>query len=83
MKKNRNAFFAENNMMNYNPMLGGGYQASNMYYSGPMSNPEISDVNERISKIERSINRLDHRLSKLENTNNLNDDIESNNMYMI
>ncbi len=48
-----------------------------------MSNPEISDINERISKIERSINRLDHRLSKLENTNNLNDDIESNNMYMI
>ena len=83
MKKNRNAFFAENNMMNYNPMLGGGYQASNMYYSGPMIGGELSDINERVSKIERSINRLDKRISKLEGTSVTNDDIESNNMYMI
>ena len=96
MKKNRNAFFAENNMnfQGYDPMMGNmPYQNMNQassYYAGPMpiaNMNEGNDFSERLAKIERSINRLEHRISKLENKSNISstDDYESttNNMYII
>ena len=96
MKKNRNAFFAENNMnfQGYNPMVANTpYQsasASSAYYSGSMPlnplNMDFNDVSERLAKIERQINRLDHRLNKLESNSTIStDDFESttNNMYML
>lgn len=73
------------------------YQAStnyNSFYSGPggMNNTPMtpvmdqSSIENRLAKIERQINRLDHRISKLENLNVsfLDNDIDtSGNMYMI
>ena len=56
----------------------------------PMQNPNMmpnnSDMESRLAKIERQINRLDHRISKLEaNSNTIIDDYDSNttNMYML
>ena len=99
MRKNRNAFFAENNMnyQGYNPMVGGAYQnasSSNSFYSGPMMpNPMMQnqmmgydDTAERLAKIERQISRLEHRISKLEaNSTVSTDDYDSttNNMYIL
>lgn len=54
------------------------------YYSGPDIG-NYNDIDNRLSKIERQINRLDNRLSKLENqpvTEN-NENNFSNNMYML
>ena len=95
MRKNRNSFFSESNMAyeGYNPnmnmMSGAPYQtqtAYNSFYSGP--NPNLnnsSDLESRLAKIERQINRLDHRISKLESTSSYIDEIDSNNtnMYML
>ena len=88
MRKDRNSFFAEssNSYQNYNSMIPPQYQmASNnaMMYSGNV--PFNNDINERLAKIERQINRLDHRLSKLESNTITNSDLESNtnNMYML
>lgn len=105
MRKNRNAFFAENNMnfQGYNPMVANApYQSASSnssFYSGqmpmqnqmpgPMQMPianDFNDLSERIAKIERQINRLDHRINILEaNTMKSTDDFESttNNMYII
>ena len=97
MRKNRNAFFAENNMnfQGYNPMVANApYQnvsANSSFYSGqgPMPTPfniDFSEISERLAKVERQINRLEHRISNLEsNTIKSTDDFESNssNMYMI
>ena len=97
MRKNRNAFFAENtmNFQGYNPMVANApYQnvsANSSFYSGqmPMQNPLNMDFNEmaeRLAKIERQISRLEHRISVLEaNTTKSTDDYESttNNMYII
>jgi len=49
------------------------------------SNYDFSDLESRISKLERSINRLDARLSKLESSNIYStEDIENtNNIYMV
>ncbi len=54
-------------------------------YQNQNYNDNYSDLESRLSKIERQINRLDHRLSKLENnTLYSNDEIESNNnVYML
>jgi septation ring formation regulator EzrA len=45
------------------------------------------DVNTRLAKLERQVNRLEHRLSVLEqnNTNYTTDDMDNNlgNMYMV
>ena len=99
MKKTRNSFFTEaNQTTQYNPnmMMGPApYQAStayNSFYAGP--NPMMqqqglmpeSDIENRLAKIERQINRLDHRISKLESqTNTVIDDYDTNttNMYML
>lgn len=87
MKKNRNSFFAENNMnyQGFNPMTGGYQLNSNTgFYAGNINNQ--NDLLERLSRIERNINKLDHRLNKLESmqvhsTDNL--DVNTDNMYMI
>ena len=74
--------------------MGAPYQAaSNYFYQGPMPNnyntqPNGNDIESRLAKIERQLNRMDYRLSKLENTNTTiisSDDIETNNtnMYML
>ena len=93
MKKNRNTFFQESSYQSYNPMMGPNqYQtAGNYFYEGPMPNNYITptnDIESRLSKIERQINRLDYRLSKLENVNSAitSEDFDSpnkNNMYML
>lgn len=97
MRKNRNAFFAENNMnfQGYNPMVANApYQnvsANSSFYSGqlPMQMPmnvDMNEISERLAKIERQISRLEHRINALEsNTMKSTDDFESTsgNMYMI
>lgn len=98
MKKTRNSFFAESSYQSYNPnmnpnMNGAPYQtASNYFYQGPMPNNYNtnnfgSDIESRIAKIERQLNRIDYRLSKLENVNNVvssdDFDINNSNMYML
>ena len=77
--------------------------ASNYYYQGvvPMNQQMQSnyntgynsmqnnnnDIESRIAKIERQLNRIDYRLSKLENVNNVvssdDFDINNSNMYML
>lgn len=95
MKKDRNSFFNEqsysygympNNMMM--PSQSGSFQQS--FYSGPgyptTGNTSIdsSDMDARLSKIERSIARLDSRITKLESTNIADTNIENTtNMYMV
>ena len=97
MKKTRNSFFQESNYQSYNPNMamngGAPYQtASNYFYQGPMpnnynTNMNSNDIESRLAKIERQINRMDYRISKLENSNNVisSDDFEVNNsnMYML
>lgn len=103
MKKNRNTYFQESSYQSFNPnmnhMGGAPYQtASNYFYQGEAPMPynyntykeqgnNINDIESRLSKIERQINRLDYRISKLENGNKIisSDDFEnnSNNMYML
>jgi len=98
MKKNRNSFFSESSYQAYNPTPNfngqmAPYQASsNYFYQGPMpnnynTNIGNNDIETRLAKIERQINRLEYRVSKLENTNNISttDDFDTNNsnMYML
>ncbi len=93
MKKNRNSFFAESNFESFNPSMNGipYQQASNYYYQGPMPNNYNinnmgNDIESRLAKIERQINRLDYRISKLESTKNIisSEEIDTNtNMYML
>ena len=89
MRKNRGAFFENNaNMAGFNPGPMG-FQANNYssFYQGPAGmNMPNSDIEERLAKIERSIQRLDARISKIEGLNvKSTDDFESttNNMYML
>ena len=86
MKKSRNSFFSESNFQAYNPT------ASNYFYQGPMPNnyntmPSGSDIESRLAKIERQINRIEYRLKNIENSNNIitSEDFENNttNMYML
>ncbi|MBQ6840715.1 MAG: hypothetical protein IJO63_01180 [Bacilli bacterium] len=96
MRKNRNSFFAENNMnyQGYNPMVANApYQnvsANSSFYSGQMPmmpmGLDSNEVSERLAKLERQISRLEHRISALEgNLTKTTDDFESttNNMYII
>ena len=73
----------------------GPYQASganNYFYSGPtpnstpnynQSNTYTEDFNNRLAKIERSLNRLDARITKLENSANMISQDVSSSMYMV
>lgn len=91
MKRDRNTFFTNYSAQNQSyipnvPNNFGPYQAANTqssFYAGP-DIAGSSDLDNRLSKIERQLNRLDQRLTKLENmaTNNLNDS-NYQNMYMI
>lgn len=87
MKRTRNSYFQENGMNVGQPMP---YQATsfNSFYAGgmPNFNQTSDDLESRLAKMERQINRLDHRLSKLEaNPNAIIDDYDTNttNMYML
>lgn len=92
------SYQAYNPNMNSNMQMPGGapYQtASNYFYQGPAPvnampnnyNTTSYDIESRLAKIERQLNRIDYRLNKLENANNIitSDDFESNNsnMYML
>ena len=67
----------------------------NMMYNqnniGNMNNTYTTDIDSRISKIERQINRIETRLNKLEGelsnnystTKDLGDNLYNNNMYMV
>ena len=99
MKKDRNSFFNEqsysygympNNM--YGPIMMPSQSSSfqQSFYSGPgypvAGNTSIdsSDIDARISKIERSIARIDARLTRLETSNIADTNIENTtNMYMV
>ena len=74
------------------------YQAQtsyNSFYSGPNNiqggmpypqYPDATNIENRLAKIERQINRLEHRIGKLESTNTtyITEDIDSSgNMYML
>lgn len=87
------------NMNGNFPMNGatyGGSQASQSFYSGPapmnynqnmngMGNDYMSDMESRLAKIERQINRLDARVSKLESKGFVTTENFDNttNMYML
>ncbi len=101
MKKNRNSFFTEANMsysgynpnvnpnMNMTPNMPYQAQSSYNYYAGMMPNQQYSNptdtIDSRLAKMERQINRLEHRVSKLEslNTTCITEEDNSSNMYMI
>lgn len=99
MLRNRNSFFQEAsmssqsfmpNIMPYQTYYNGpvnASQASQSYYSGPMPNQNnynnIDDYESRIAKIERQINRLDARITKLENSSKIESVDISSNMYMV
>ena len=70
------------------------YQAANSsFYAGPMPtmpnnyNINQTDLESRLSKMERQIQKLEYRIKTLENNANLfssNDSIDNNtNMYML
>lgn len=97
MKKERSAFFQNsassyyypNNMMMPNvPMT---TQSNSEYYEGPvmgmmpnMDNNYNNEIETKLAKIERQINRLDSRVTKLESETLTNKDLDINsNMYML
>lgn len=96
MLRNRNSFFQEAqfsaqnfmpNMPMYNQMPYSAAQASQSYYSGayPNQNANYSfdDYENKIAKLERQINRLDARITKLENNSKLESVDINSNMYML
>lgn len=70
-----------------------GSQASQSFYSGPVPTPsyapnmngDMSDLESRLAKMERQINRLDARVSKLESKGMVTTENFDNttNMYML
>ena len=96
MRKERNNFFQEssynqgyyyNNMIPPMPNM----EASSSFYMNQNLNQDPSSYNDyqtRLARLERQVNRLESRVTKLENSpvNNINEttNIDSNsNMYMI
>lgn len=93
---------ANMNYANYNPNMMAANQpfqsatAYNSFYAGPNPNYganmnmnpmyDGSDLESRLAKMERQINRLEHRISKLETSNTyITEDYDNttNNMYML
>lgn len=95
MKKDRNAFFSQEaqfSNMNYYPnnmMPINQAQGSSSFYSGPVvpQNNFNNELESRLSKIERQIQRLDARITKLENMSpsimQTDDIITNQSMYML
>ena len=97
MKKNRNSFFSEYNMTSMNMpgmdmqpnmmMPNQTFAANSSLYAGPMPNANMySDIDARLSKIERELKRLEARINHLEGDNQTNiniDEYNSNPMYML
>ena len=93
------SYFYPSTGMPMNPNMGFypmATESSSNFYQGPVIQPVnmmnndnySSEIESRLAKIERQINRLDTRLTKLEsesasNINSGNIDYTSNNMYMI
>lgn len=95
MKRNRNTFFSNYNAQSQAYIPNGIPNQDNIpfnqasmntsYYSGP-DIASTNDIDNRLSKIERQINRLDNRLTKLENNLSTPTEIKEtnyNNMYML
>ena len=85
---NMNGIPNQNNVPNQMPFQ----SASNYFYQGPVPNNYNTsmggnDIESRFAKIERQLNRIDYRLSKLENSSNVisSDDFDTSNsnMYML
>ena len=85
--------FTPNNMpMGFPQMMGNGMPTQS--YTGmptqmpanTYANSQFNDINERVSRLERQVKRLDQRLTRLEtpyaNTNNFTQEPD-NNMYMM
>ena len=97
MLRNRNSFFQEAsmssqsiipNMAMYQTPGVNAAQSSQSYYSGPMPNQNMynnlmDDYDNKLAKLERQINRLDARITKLENSSKLESIDMSSNMYMV
>ena len=94
MKRNRNTFFSNYNAQTQAFVPNGFPNMENQPFTGTSMNsnfysgPDIStanDIDNRLSKLERQINRLDNRLTKLENTLSTPEIKENNytNMYML
>ncbi len=91
------SFMGAPNMPNMNYPNYSGAQASQSFYSGPvpmnynpnmnqnMNNDYLNDFESRMAKIERQINRLDARVSKLESKGLVTTENFDNttNMYML
>ena len=87
MLRNRNSFFQESSYaQQYNvPVMTPYYSSgSQQSYFGPYPNMQnnFEDYESRLSRIERQINRLDARISKLENKQIESID-NTTNMYML
>ena len=97
MLRNRDSFFQTqtemgmtfpnmNNIPNFNYP---NFNYPNNYQQGMPNNLNINtnynleDYDNRIAKIERQINRLDARLTKVENANKIISDDISSSMYMV
>ncbi len=100
MKKDRNAFFQNQSASSYfyptnvvpsTNVYPNMTESNSSFYSGPIMMPVqdnySSEIESRLAKIERSISRLDTRLTKLESeiSSSLPSDNVSttNNMYVI
>ena len=98
MKRDRNSFFSEYSMNSFNTgipnnmMMNGmpnqAFSANSNFYAGPaIPNTNMySDIDARLSKIERQLNRLETRISRLEGDNQTNisiDEYNNNPMYMV
>jgi len=91
MKKDRNAFFSEygfNGMNNgYNPNMMMGANAAGYPSAGAVNMPLPTDIDSRLAKIERGLNRLETRVNRLEGetgTNTYENEYGVNNsMYMV
>ncbi len=52
-------------------------------YPNSKDNSSMNDYDNRLAKLERSINRLDARITKLENKAQMTTDEITNNLYMV
>ena len=59
------------------------YQTFPNYPTQANTNQQVNDYDNRLAKLERSINRLDARITKLENKAQMTTDEITNNLYMV